>query len=145
MTPFFDTSYLFRMYSGEPGHQEVKALLSGCERIVSSWHAWAEFASIVLRKKRETGFDPEAFDELHRQFLDEYESGHIQLLSIGLPVMQRLESVLKSAPPDTFLRAADALHLACAAEHGFAEVYSNDRQLLEAAPLFGLKGRNVIL
>ena len=33
-----------------------------------------------------------------------------------------------------FLRASDALHLACAAENQFSEVYSGDQMFPQAAP-----------
>ena len=52
--------------------------------------------------------------------------------------------VIASAPATTFLRAADALRLATAAENGFTEIHSNDKHLIAAAPLFGLRGVNVI-
>ena len=141
----FDTSSLFRIYSGEPGHHEVKGLLPGGDPVASAWHARAEFAAIILRKKREAPAPAKAFDEVHQQFLDEHRDGHIEFLRLDEGVMERLEAVLRSASADTFVRAADALHLACAAEHRFTEVLSNDRHLLAAAPLFGLTARDVIV
>jgi len=141
---YFDTSYLFRLYSFEAGHNAVKELLDDCERVVSAAHARAEFATIILRKRREKSDSTAHLAELHEQFLDEYRDGHIALLPPTEAVFERLEATLRRAPRDTFIRASDALHLACAAEHGFDEVYSNDRHLLATAPLFGLRGRDVV-
>jgi predicted nucleic acid-binding protein len=141
---YFDSSYLFRMYSQEPGHEAVKALLPGCDQIVSAWHARAEIASIVLRHRRERATPSPLLEELHQQFLDEHHAGHVVLLSLDEAGTLRLEDVLRKAPSDTYVRAVDAMHLACAAEYGFKEVYSNDHHFLAAAPLFGMRGINVI-
>ena len=51
---------------------------------------------------------------------------------------------MEGLPEDVFLRSADALHLTCAAANGFSAVYSHDRHLLNAAPHFGLEGRDIL-
>jgi hypothetical protein len=42
------------------------------------------------------------------------------------------------------LRSGDALHLACAEEHGFQEVFTNNRHMLQAARCFHVTGVNVL-
>jgi predicted nucleic acid-binding protein len=45
---------------------------------------------------------------------------------------------ISKLPPTTFLRAADALHLTCAAEAGYTAIHTSDRHMIAAAPAFGL-------
>jgi predicted nucleic acid-binding protein len=97
---------------------------------------------ILLRKRREGSDRPEFLDTLQAQFHRDHSDGLIEFLPLNEAVMLRLEDTLKQVADETFLRATDALHLACAKEHGFEEVFSNDRHFLAAAPHFGLKGAN---
>jgi predicted nucleic acid-binding protein len=76
--------------------------------------------------------------------MKELHEGHLVLFPLEEDVFRCVETVMSTAPASTFLRAADALHLAAAAQNGFESVYSNDRHFLAAAPLFGLKPINVI-
>jgi predicted nucleic acid-binding protein len=68
----------------------------------------------------------------------------VQWLALTPQVFSRAARSFRNLPPSVFLRSSDALHLACAAENGVANIYSNDRHLLAAAAHFGLTGINII-
>lgn len=143
-TLYFDTNYLFRLYSNESGASQVQTLAQKTGTIAIAWHGWAEMAAVLLRKRREASLPPDGIEEIRHQFTEDRIAGLIELLPLSTAVVERLERVLHQAPDSVFLRAADALHLACAAEHGFTEVYSHDRHFLAAAPHFHLRGLDVI-
>jgi predicted nucleic acid-binding protein len=140
---FFDTTYLVRLYLDEPGTDAVREL-ANAQPIAASWHAQAELLCTFHRAFREGRLDREAYQAQRSQFYNDEAASAFHWLPISASTLARLDLMLANAPATSFLRAADALHLACAAEHGFKEVYSNDRHFLAAAPLFGLMGMNVI-
>lgn len=142
--PFFDTCYLVRFYLEDTGFEVVRELAGKSRTIAASWHAQAEVVAALHRAARERRMEQTAYQAVLAQFLHDSETGLFDWQPLTDGVQQRLQHVFQKAPPTAFLRAADALHLACAAEHTFRVIYSNDRHLLAAAPLFGLRGVNVI-
>lgn len=141
---YFDTSYLVRLYHEDPGAAEVRKL-AGTDHVACAWHGQAEMLAAFHRKLREGAIRPSAYAALLDQFQTHDAAGAFQWLMQGPEVMARIAEVYARLPATVFLRAADALHLAAAAEHGFKVVYSNDTHLLAAAAHFGLEGRNVIV
>jgi predicted nucleic acid-binding protein len=142
---YFDSSYLVRLYLEDNGYEKVRKLASQKPSLVSAWHGRAEVVAALHRAYREGRFTKEHYDSVAKQFYAEQRGKQFVWCPLTEKVQERLNRGYRTAPADTFLRAADALHLACAAEHGFREVYSNDRHFLAAAPHFGLKGINVIV
>ena len=140
---FFDTTYLVRLYLDEPGSDAVREIAMA-HPIAASWHAQAELLCTFLRAFREGRLDLAGYQAQRNQFYSDNSSAIFHWLPISETTLTRLDLMLEVAPASTILRAADALHLACAAEHGFKEVYSNDRHFLAAAPQFGLRGVNGI-
>ena len=59
-------------------------------------------------------------------------------------LLKKARKAILEVPSTVFLRSGDALHLACAEEHAFQEVYTNDRHMLNAARHFHLTGVNVL-
>lgn len=140
---FFDTSYLARPYLDDHGCAEVRAL-AACHPLVAAIHGRIELVAALHRAYRERRYSEPVFRALIRQFQSDCAAGGFTWLPLSSEVFDRAEDAYLDVPASVFLRAADALHLACARQHGFTEVYSHDRHLLDSATLFEVKGVNVI-
>jgi predicted nucleic acid-binding protein len=96
------------------------------------------------RKLRECAISQRELGVLLSQFQTDCLAAAFRWLPLSPAVVARLSSVYARLPATVALRAADAIHLACAAEAGFGKVYSNDSRLLSATAHFGLSGANII-
>ena len=141
---YFDTAYLAKCYLNEHGSDEVRELAAESAHIACCAFGRLELAATIHRNLREGNITRKQSRIVFEQF-DLDESNHIWTwLPVTPELLAGATARFRAMNPSTYLRAADALHLACAVEHGFKELYSNDRHLLAAATVFKLKGRNVI-
>ena len=84
------------------------------------------------------------FDLLFKQLAEDCACGVHTWFPVSDELLAAVRKDYLTLSYRVFLSASDALHLACARDNGFKEIYSNDERLLAAAPAFGLKGKNVI-
>jgi predicted nucleic acid-binding protein len=140
---YFDASYVARVYLEDAGWETVRELAAR-NPVVCCIHGQAEVIAAFHRKLREGLFSPVQYKQVLEQFGVDCGEDAYRWLPLSPAVTARLTKVFRSVPRTVFLRSADALHLACAAENNFQEIYSNDQRLLAAASHFGLRGLNVI-
>ena len=141
---YLDTSYIVKCYLREPGTREVLRWIEGQVGLCCCSHGRIELFAAVKRHVRESRLSrTDARTAFARLESDEAED-----LWNWIPIT---DALIRGACKRTqqlsekvFLRAADALHLTCAAESGFKEVYSHDGHFLAAAPHFGIKGIDII-
>lgn len=141
---YFDTAYLAKLYIVETGSDDVRSLAASANRISCLAHGRVELAFMFHRKLREGAIDQQGMTHLWEQVEADESSGFLCWLPLTPNLLDQAARGALTLPSNLFLRASDALHLACAREHGFREIYSNDAHLLAAAKHFGIKGRNVI-
>jgi predicted nucleic acid-binding protein len=140
---YFDTSYLVRLHMRDPGWEKVRAL-AAADSLACCLHGQAEAVAAFHRKFRERAINEKELIQLLAEFDRDCKGGAIVWLPFSTAVAERLTKAFLRLPATVHLRAADAIHLACAAENAIKEIYSNDTHLLNGAPHFGLKGTNIL-
>ena len=122
---------------------QIRQLVAGVSSVRSSVWAIAEFHGVLHRHIRERNLDPTDAKGLSLRFSTHLRDGLWVLAPVEEMLLRRTGALLIEAPDNRFLRTADAVHLATASELGEAEIWTNDRHMLAAAPYFGLQGRSV--
>ena len=142
---YLDSSYLAKLYIREHGSEEVERWLDARpEQVVCCLHGRLEVFAALKRQQREQRLTESHVRAAARRLETEEKTGVFRWLPIDALLMSSACARMQKLPPAAFLRAADALHLACAADAGLKEIYSHDRHLLAAAPHFGLRGLDII-
>jgi len=136
---YFDSSYIAKFYLDEPESEAVRRLAESLGQVRCAVLGQIEVAAVFHRKLREGAFDAGAFREVMGQFDDDCGQGLWTWLPLTTALAARTVAAFARLPRPVFLRAADALHLICAQEHGLREIYTNDRRMSVAARRFRLK------
>jgi predicted nucleic acid-binding protein len=133
-----DSCYVLKTLCSEPDSEDVVRLLADHEKVACAAHGRAEVI-VALHRKVRAG---ELGDRDCRQALDRLDVdtalGRLQWLQAGEASHRILIEAYARHDKDLPLRSADALHLACAVEHGFDIIWSSDRQMQAGARAFGI-------
>lgn len=141
---YFDSNYILKCYLPEPEAHRVRVLAR--RPVLKCCSAWGrvEIAAALHRKLREGSLTRSSLKALWMRFESDELAGVWTWLPFDQPVQAAVAQSCLALGPGVFIRAGDAVHLGTAALHGFSEVHSHDRHLLQAAPEFGLKGVDVL-
>ena len=140
---YFDSAYIAKFYLDEPESEIVRGLAEALGQVHCSVIGQIEVAAVFHRKLREGAFTAGAFREVMAQFDDDCGQGLWTWLPLTTALAAKSAAAFVRLPRPVFLRAADALHLMCAQEHGLREIYTNDRHMTAAARHFRLKPMTV--
>ncbi len=138
---YFDAAYVAKGYLNEPGADRVREVAYGADGLASCELARLEFASILKRHVRERHVTRREMTAILKDFEEDEQNGVWQWFGVTSDLLEKARKAVLDIPTTEFLRSGDALHLACAEEHGFQEVYTNDRHMLKAARHFHLDWR----
>ena len=135
MKTFFDSSAFSKRYIEEPGSQDVDSLCQKAGEVGLSVLCVPEIVSALNRRVREGLLTREEYAEAKQYFSEDIRDAVIVNL-VG-EVVSACTKILETSP----VRAADALHIACALEWEAELFVSADKAQISAAKRAGLRTR----
>ena len=141
---YFDAAYIAKCYLNEPGADRVRKLAHEARGLASCELARLEFAAILKRHVREGHLTRREANATREEFEQDERDGVWRWLGVTSALIERARLRVLGLPSSVFVRSGDALHLTCAEEHGFREVYTNDRHMFQAARYFAVAGVNIL-
>ena len=141
---YFDAAYIAKCYLNEPGAERVRELARKADGLGSCEIARVEFASILKRHLREGHLTRREASATLKEFEEDEHDGVWQWFAMTSELLEQARARISHLPSSVFVRSIDALHLTCATAHGFQEVYTNDRHMLQAAGHFDVIGINIL-
>jgi predicted nucleic acid-binding protein len=136
---YFDSCYLAKLYLMESDSPRVRARAATSDGLACCATGRGEVVATFHRHFRENRLTQREFRQLAAQVEADVDAGVWTELPVTSSLVEAQARRMATLPANVFLRAADALHLACVADAGLREVYSSDRHLIAAAPHFGLR------
>ena len=138
MNVFLDSSALAKRYVQEPGSTEVDKILQDASAVGVAIICVPEVVSALSRLRRERKLTAAQFQQARRALFEEVAD--CSVIQISDAVVRRAVDLLAKHP----LRAADAMHVAAAAEWRADLFVSADARQCTAARSAGLKVRQLI-
>ena len=133
MKLFLDSSALAKRYIEETGSGRVDELLSHASSLGVSVLALPEVTSALCRRRREKALTAKQYSAAQTALVADI--GDAEIVNLTNSVIASAVGLLEESP----LRAADAMHVACAREWGAWLFVSADGRQCTAARAVGLK------
>jgi len=140
---YFDAAYIAKCYLNEPGADRVRRVAYSAQGLASCELGRLEFACIIKRHLREHHLTRREAAAILKEFEEDEKNGVWHWFGMSAALVEQARQAVIRLSLNVFMRAGDALHLTCASEHGFSQVYTNDRHMLAAASYFTLTGIDV--
>lgn len=137
MRTFFDSSAFAKRYIEERGSRAVDSLCQEATEVALSVLCIPEIISALNRRVREGLLTRREYGEVKQYFSQDIRDAMI--VNLVPEVLSACTKILEATP----VRAADALHIACALEWKADLFVSADKRQISAARKTGLRTRNM--